>query len=661
MLENSINLLVFILVNGCVVFSSWRLAGYLLNGQRSIAMHIVAGGVLAFAHATLVVLFLGVVIRSLNVWSVPLASLLLSSMVLMLTRKAVRPVTFVRGIRWAWRETVYGQRDIALYILLALFVVQAGIMLAKVIWLPPHVVDVFVYHLPPAVEWYQKGYIPPVIDTTVNRINGAPLGITVLAYWCFIFFRDDVLVELPMYLWALLLVPVSIAVMRQSGVSRAWALKFAIVIFFMPIVIMQGVTVKDHLAMNISFIAGMLFLAEFIKTRNYPLLLLAATAFGLMIGYKIPGPVYLIATLAVFAVLLWRYQRDVIAATGPRLQLLKTAALSALIMFLISGYWYVKNLLIYGRLQGAYGIEHSATGEQILRSSGAVDAVVTQFSHSNKLTGNLVEFFPRIFDYRGDFSTNLNMISGFGPQFAAFGLLALVLALIALFRKDLQRQPIFLLTSSVLLLFGVMLFLNFNPSSYRILSFFPMVLIAYAGVQIYHSSMLEHARIRLCINAMLVIMILWDALILLPPQDTNPMRLREFISLNHEDRTSANYTRWFIDPRPNFLYLLSEIPAEEPIGHIAYRGQFAGESSAASSWYSPYLDRHWRRKIYELKLQEYFDCDGSDCSVRPALKSFLVDKHISLVSSCKTNHCLTIKDKAFLEILPGFYYFRGQP
>ena len=63
----------------------------------------------------------------------PIASLILSSVVLMLTRRVARPMTFVRGIRWAWSETVHGQRDIALYLLLTLFVIQAIVMLLKVI------------------------------------------------------------------------------------------------------------------------------------------------------------------------------------------------------------------------------------------------------------------------------------------------------------------------------------------------------------------------------------------------------------------------------------------------------------------------------------------------------------------------------------------------
>ena len=144
---------------------------------------------------------------------------------------------------------------------------------------------------------------------------------------------------------------------------------------------------------------------------------------------------------------------------------------------------------------------------------------------------------------------------------------------------------------------------------------------------------------------------------LLPPRDTNPLRLREFISLNHEDRTTANYSRWFSKVRPNFYYLLGEIPADEPIAHVAYRRQLLGEESRASTWHYTYFDRHWRRKVYELELGEYFDCADSVCSVKPDLKAFLQQRNISFVSSCKTYNCLTIRDAAFSEVLPGLYYF----
>lgn len=655
-----INTLIFLLVNGAVVFSSWSLAGYLLRQSDSFSLRIVATGLLAFAHATIVVLFLGVVVRSLGVWTVPIFSLVVSAAVLLLLKRTQPATTgFNALVCQSWRET-FIERDLALILLIALFLVQVVVLLLKVVWLPPHVWDVFVYHLPPAVEWYQQGYIPSVLDTTVNRINGSPLGMTVLAYWFFIFFRDDMLVEMPMLLWALLLVPVSVAVMRQSGVSRAVAIKFAIVIFFVPIVLMQAVTVKDHLGLNIAFVAALLFLAEFLRTRQFQMVPLVAVAFGLMLGYKIVAPLYILAALVVFGLLLWYRQRDLITDANNRILSLKFAGLSAIIMTLIGGYWYLRNLIIFGRLQGSRGIELTESGEQLIRNSGAVDAMTSMFLHAGHLHRNLLELYPRIFDFRLDYTVDLIGISGFGPQFSTLGLIGLVIATVAIVNKKLRTQPVFLLSITAILVFIIMMFLNYNSNSYRILSFFPMVLIAYAGIQLFQSKHLEQGFGNFAVNSILVFSVLWNGVLFFLPQDTNAMRLREFISLSSKDRVTANYTDWFSVPRPSFYHLLSEIPVSEPIAFVGYRDRIAApRESAADTWRYPYVDRHWQRKVYSLYLPKYFDCEDTLCTVKPELKEFLQNKQVSLVSSCKINRCLRIRDKSFFELMPGLYYFRS--
>jgi len=656
-LTGLLNGIVFLLVNGLVLFSCWQLSNFLLREQSSLSLRVVATIILSFAHATIVVLLLGVVFRFLNAWSVPLLSVLISALIVGLSRKWHQP--FLRPAGQALSEMFSG-RDYFLFIIAALFIVQALVLLLKVIWLPPHVWDVFVYHLPPAVEWYQQGFIPPVLDTSVARINGAPLGMTLLAYWFFIFFRDDFLVEMPMLLWALSLVPVSIAVMRQSGVSRSWSFKFAVLIFFLPIVLMQAVTNKDHLGLNIGLIAGLLFLAEFVRHRNYPLLVLAATAFGLVLGYKIAAPIHVIVALAMFLALLLFRDRSLLSDRQSRQMLLKTVGLSALVVVAISGYWYLRNLLVYGQLHGAYGTQLSAAGESLTGDSGAISVALGVFSNSGLFYSNLAGLLPRIFDYTYDYGADLVHISGFGPQFAAFGLLALVVAIGAFFSSRLRQQPVFLFSSVAVLLFVVLMFVNFNANSYRILSFFPMILIAYAGVLLYSSGWLESKWVSTTTSGMILLCLVWSGLTLLPPHYTNLLRLKSFISLDHDSRTSANFTNWFIRPRPSFYRIIDAVPVAEPIAYVTDRASYSEGEVGSDTWTYLYVDRHWQRKTHALHLPVYFDCGGTgECVTKPALKAFLIENQVSLLSSCKINRCLKIKDDALIEVLPGLYYFMG--
>jgi len=656
-LADLLNGFIFLLVNGLVGVSSWYLANCILRDARSLSLRFAAAGIFFFVHVTVVVLFLGVVVRSLNVYSAPLLSVLVSATAMFLCRAYHRP--FFSAARVALAQTFSG-RDAFLYAVFGLFVLQAAVLLFKAAWFPPHIWDVFVYHLPPAVEWYQQGLIAPVLETDVNRINGAPLGMTALAFWFFIFFRDDVLVEMPMLLWALMLVPVSVAVMRQSGVSRPWALKFAVLIFFLPIVIMQATTVKDHLGLNVSFIAGLLFLAEFLRQGNDRYLLMAAIAFGLALGYKIAAPVHVVVALCVFLALFWARYRSALFEPGRRRALLKTLGLSAVIVTAVSGYWYLRNLLVYGRLHGAYGTTLNETGQSVASDAGAVDRVLDMLAHSGLFIPNLGQLIPRVFDYQNNYGADLVGISGFGPQFAAFGLLALVAAFAAPFSQRMRRQPVFLLSSVAVTLFIVFMFINWNVNNYRILSFFPMILIAYAGVQAHSSGMLEAVSARLVTNIVMLLSITWTFLALLAPHYTNPLTLREFASLGHADRTSANYTSWFVRPRPGFYRFMDQVPVAEPIAYVSDRDSHSAGEVGADTWQYLYMDRNWQRKTYRLHRPVYFECgDNGQCKAREALKTFLRTHEVSLLSSCKTNRCLDIRDDALVEIVPGLYFFLG--
>ena len=657
MLTGLLNGSVFLLVNGFLILSCWQLSNYLLKEHQSLSLRVVATLILSFAHATFVVLLLGVVFRYLNVWSVPILSLLISLFAFFISRNYQR--SFLQDTRQALSE-LYSTRNYFLYAITFLLVLQIAILMLKVLILPPHIWDAFVYHLPPAVEWYQQGFIPPVLETSVNRINGSPLGMTLLAYWFFIFFRDDFLVEMPMLLWALSLIPVSIAVMRQSGVSRLWSFKFAAVIFFLPIVLMQAITNKDHLGLNIAFIAGLLFLAEFIKNKQNVMVALAATALGLVAGYKIVAPIYVLITLLMFSALLWTRHRDLLVGRQHLARLVKTTGLSVLIALILGGYWYLRNLVVYGQLTGANLMHISATGERVAKETGVVEAFFQKSGYSEFIQTLLAEFLPRVFDYRSFYGADLVLISGFGPQFAAFGLLAMLIAIMAFFNARLRQQPIFLLSSVVILLFPVLMFLNFDDNSYRILSFFPMVLIAYAGVQLHCNEWLKKNAVSTVISSTIVLCMTWSSLTLLPPHYTNMLRFKAYLSLDHDSRTSANYSSWYIQPRPSFYRIMDVIPVSEPIAHVASRPRNIVGDEGMDTWKYLYMDRHWKRKTHSMHLPLYFDClENGVCAPKPALKTFLKENKVSLLSSCETNRCLTIKDDAMIEVLPGLYYFLG--
>ena len=647
-----IDWLLFILVNGALLYGSFCLAGYLNGRNAPVAQLLVSGGIIYLAQATIIVLFLGVVLSTLNRGSVIITALALSALLIFFFRGQRQPLVrpLARGLRGLLRSG-----DIFLYLVLALFIFQAVVMLAKVAWLPPHVWDVFFYHLAPAVEWYQQGHIPLAIDAPARHMNQVPLGMTVLSYWFFIFFRHDFLVELPMFLWSLLLVPLSYAILRKSGVGPAWSLKFAILIFFIPIVLMQGITAKDHLGLNIAFLAGLFFLSNFLQQREPRQLILAGIAFGLMLGYKQAAPAYILVAGAFFLLLLWQNQRQVLMDKTQRLAFLKASAVSALAMLSIGGYWWVRKALLSGKLALVTLPPPMpvAGGGELGRSRFGLDS----------LFSNLAEFLPRVFDFRVPYGADLINISGFGPQFAAFGLLAFFFALVALFKKTERRQPFYLIMAVTVILFLLFTVSRYsgNANSYRILSFLPMAMIAYGAILLHRHGLLAVRANRLIINLLISGAIVWNIFFILPPAYTNPKLFREYVSMGEDYRTSGTYTQWFVIQRPNFYRLLAAMPSEEPVAIISpplFNRLF--RKGQAETWSYPYYDRRWRRHLNYFYEEGSLRCNAQRrCMPSEGLKQKLAKSNIHLVSSCPTNQCVSIVDPGFIELAPGFYYFRG--
>ncbi len=647
----------FFLVNGILLYSAYSAAGFLCRRTDSLATLTVAAGLVYFALITVTVIFLGAVVQHLSRNTVVLGAVLPALLLLQLTREH-RPA-LLAPLRRALREWA-AARDPFLYLLVVLFLLQVGVLIAKVVWLPPHVWDVFYYHLAPAVEWYQQGRMPLAIDTPARHMNGVPLGMTVLSYWFFVLLRHDVLVELPMLLWALLLVPLVYEILRRSQVSPAWPLKFAILVFFVPIVLMQSITVKDHLGLNIALLAGLFFLAAYLQDGHARRLVLAGLAFGLMLGYKQAGLAYLGVSVALFLMLFFLERRRLLQERSAGRRLVRAGGTALLLTALVGGYWWVKRAL----LAGSQALLALPPPRPAADATGETGSEIGRFG-IDALLANLGEFWQRIFDFRAPYGADLPGISGFGPQFVAFGLPALVLGLILLWRKSERRQFFYLFLVTSLTLFALFLVTRYsaNPNSYRILSFLPMTMIPFAAILLVRHGLVAGKGRAALVNLVLLGSVLWNFLLILPPAFTNPLLFREYVSMDDGFRTTGTYTKWFAVHRPNLYRLLPSMSEDGPIAIVSQPifGQWFRKGQI-ETWSYPYYDRRWRRRLVYFHRKPYLECAERVHVCRPteALKQDLVAAHMRLVSVCPTNRCVTIRDPDFIELAPGFYYFRGE-
>jgi len=647
----------FILVNGLAIKSSYSVAAFLNRSDRSFALSAVTTGLVYLATITVTIILLGTVFHAIDRTTVAAVSIVTSLVLIVIFQRKRRP--FYSEATHAW-AVLRREGDLFLYVLVALFLLQAVILIIKVAWLPPHIWDAFYYHLAPAVEWYQRGEIPTTLDVAAQNMNRVPLGMTVLSYWFFIFFGDDFLVNLPQTLWALMLVPIAYLLGRLGGVGRAWAIKFAILIFFVPFVLMQAITCKDHLGLTASLLAGLIMLCLYLRSQDYRMLISAGIAFGLMLGYKRAALAFLAVALVLFLIFVW-INRARILARGRQVQgLLAAAAIGLVSATLTSGFWYYR-----GMVSG-----HAASALPPSRdiASDAAAAAATQ-GHGrfslDALIYNLKEFWGRMLDLHGGYTADLIGISGFGPQFTAFGLIGLLAALVLVFRRQEYRRAEFLVVLTGLGLFGAFLVTNYsaNANSYRILVFLPIIMVCYGGILLWRLRMLQQRWSGGVANVAMLVCIVWSMAAVLPPALTNPMQFKSYMTAPNAYQTTGTYTQWFSIMRPDFYRILAAMPANEPVAIVSppvFNRLF--RKGQIETWSYPYYDRNWQRHLTYLKDRDTLKCNPASliCLPSPGLKAELEEKGLHLVSTCPTNRCVRLSDPDFFELAPGFYYFRGR-
>ncbi len=628
--------LLFVAENGLMLYAAHAWACALNRKPGAVADTLLATGVIYFSQITFTVLLLGIFAPWLTLRNLVIVNTILSLAMAAAWGRQRRPI--LSELAGSWQRLAPGL-DRAGKILLALFALFAGLLLLKVVLFPPHVWDVLTYHLTPAVEWYQQARIPAVIPTQVDRMNSEALGLTVLSFWNFIFFRDDFLVALPQLQWALLLVPAVISLARRSGIGRGLAVKAAVAVFFIPSILIQAWTVKDHVALTASFILALVFMGNYLATRERGQLLLTGLSLGLMLGYKLVGVAYFGC-----AWLVWFYfarVNPVPSQTAGRWAR-RCMDFSCVILpaVLLGGYWYLRNFILYGRLQGShhhplFEVLQGSVWESLLFRLGV-------------FTRNLVQFVPRILDYRHEFEANLTGISGFGPQFFALGLPAMVLSLASLALPRERRNPVHFPVYTAWLLLIFYFFLYYTLHNYRLFMFFPALLILYSAYWFQRSGAGSTRTGRAILNGVLLAAVLWSGLMTLIPAGQTLSGLRGFLRLDRGEQTVANF--WRLSPRATpYAWISDYLPASEPLAVL----------TDEDSWSYIYYDRNWRRKLRFFNRGR----DMNQALQRPVpvgrLKRFLRIQGVPFACLCDNSLCYAPADPDLLKIYQGLYYYAG--
>ncbi|NIM14418.1 MAG: hypothetical protein GTO45_20555 [Candidatus Aminicenantes bacterium] len=333
----------FILLNLVMLFSS-HLAAYRYFHKSPFSQQLITTFLIYACQVTFSILFLGLMVKNLGLPWILLLNSAISFSIIFIFRKTIKE-SLVQSYEKIlnFSKDMFRARDFFLYLVVFLLIIQVVLLLIKIYYLPPHVWDVFAYHLHPVAEWQQQNMIPGFIDSPVTRLNRNPMGSRLLHFWCLHFSPDIRWIELPQFIFGLLVVLVSYSLMLKMNIGKIIALKYAILTYFIPLILIQSRTCQDHLVLTgATLMAALYFVNVFYEGKNNQIIFLSLSL-GLLLGIKISTP-HIIAVFFLALLLSRGFNRfKFLEFAGKN----KTKiVLGLLIILAMGGYWFLKDQLI---------------------------------------------------------------------------------------------------------------------------------------------------------------------------------------------------------------------------------------------------------------------------------------------------------------------------
>jgi hypothetical protein len=654
----------YLLLNLLMIFSSY-LAACCCCKHISLSDTAITTFLFYISQVTFSLLFLGALVKNLGLLNILLLNGFVSLTIILLLRKTIKTaLSFSSRHLLGFSRQLRDSRDYFLYLFLFLFIFQIAATLVKIYYLPPHVGDVFSYHLHPVVEWFQQGQILSYTDTPVWRANENPLGTKPLHLWFILFFRDITWIELPQFLFGLLLSLSAYAIIRKLQVPQKNALRYAILIYFIPAVLLQSRTCQDHLVFAACTLLAVYYaITVFFQEQHsqvFPLLLALSLLFG------IKKHAVLVMVVLLFLLLLSR---------GPKIW--KTGKANpwgmmsgAGIFILYGSYFIFSKKKLYEQLwnrhagrffthiflplvlviilfillrqvikklrPGGYFQKISfkkkalagfiAVGLILLAISGLIikkrhllkpllqghrnptTEVMPSFSRDwpaldSKLVKNLLAFPFRIKDIGlyTSYTPDLLEKSGFGLQFFAFGLISYLMAVpLCLGRRSGRTGIMGFLLWFAVLLLLVYFSVYFSRANYRSFIFFGAI-----GIMLWSAipERLQLNRVFLSLVDMLILlMILFNGATCLFEGNMSASRWKTLFTIaNPLERTSVKYA--------SLINTSKERETWEFIDRYIRAEESIGYFAGGAAWTFPYFDNRLKRRIYFLKNLPGFELE----------------------------------------------------
>ncbi|MCP5046120.1 MAG: hypothetical protein GY940_03045 [bacterium] len=651
-------IIVFIFLNGWILVSS-HLAAHRYLRESRLSEHLVTTFLLYVVQVTVSILFLGVIVKNSGTVALTLFNAAVSSAVIFLLRKEIRNSFKTLYKKWSGFLGFLGEsKDYVLYFFLFLFVFQAAATLVKIYYLPPHVGDVFAYHLHPVVEWFQRGEITLLTDTPVTRVNRNPLGTKFLHLWFITFFESVTWIELPQFLFGIMLSVSSYAVMLKANIKRVIALRFGVLIYFIPAVLLQSRTCQDHLILAACTMTVLLYFIDTVYNGKYDRLVFLALGLAFLIGIKKHS--LLIPAVLLPALLLSRgFNRGKLAEfiKANRLRLI----IGAGILVLSGRYFYFRNpemtdkflrllrlhyknillklvlplilltglVLLLRWLYREFGVRerlkrHGAiipaigiilalpagyaamkngdllkpffSGETtpIMLTNRSFDSQYPAFK--SDLAKNILAFPFRIKDIGmyTSYTPDLLEKSGFGVQFFGLGLIAYLIAVFSWVFKRAFRDSVM----GFLTVFAMLLLLCYFLFYFTWANYRSFMFFAVIGLILWAYLQSKWGFNRPCsrfIDGLLIVMILFNIGTCFFEGNMAPDQWKTMFTMtNRAERSSVKYSSLIRQQQ-------DKGKSWGFIDNYIEPGQPIGFSGGGDAWTFPYFDHHMKRKIHSIK------------------------------------------------------------
>jgi hypothetical protein len=445
-----------------LLFSSWYIFLYRRKDCLSFADRLTGTFVLCLTQIIATEMLLGVVFRKLFPLPLFLLNAVISAGMLISVLRAGGSAGVGKEIKdESLRISGIIIKDKILLCIFSLFLVSVGWMIFLGYLFPSYAWDALYYHLPMVGQIMQSGAIQETRTPSFIQqyINIFPKNINLFFLWNIIFLKSDVIADLGQLVFTIAGVLSIYGMAVKMKITEKYAIYCSLLFFFTPVLILQSTINYVDGAVSMLLLIAVNFLmyddvdsyisgngpVNTLKNRRMPLLL-SGLAAGILLGSKPTGPLFIMILLGVVLIQETVKLSIVSAGKGYTLKDSLKAYPACFLMpaFLIGGYWYMRNWILYGN--PVYYMDVSIFNMSLFRGlkKDWIEPAPQIIDALNYMSRLLYVWRERVGYYLYD-----SRLSGFGPIWFILFLPGIMIAFVhALIKKEYR----FLFAAAILLL-----------------------------------------------------------------------------------------------------------------------------------------------------------------------------------------------------------------